>query len=142
MHLQQGRPSRWRPADRAAHRKDWTDPSSMESNRPANTLLQYGSPNYVFGETTIPVNVSELPDQPVQGRRAEMDGGRASRLPNALVDRSNLPVRSSIEGKHSVASEGYDSFVEAYKGTRAHKGTGPRRQNDLKVEAVTSRNQN
>jgi hypothetical protein len=77
MRLQQGRPSRWRPADRGAHREDWTGPSSTESNRPTSNLSQYGSPDYVFGRTKIPFNMLELPDQPVQGYRAEMDGGRA-----------------------------------------------------------------
>lgn len=141
MRLQQGRPSRWRPANRGAHREDWTGPSSTESNRPTSNLSQYGSPDYVFGKTTIPFNVLELPDQPVRGRRAEMDGGRAP-LPKTLVDRSTLPPRSSTNGQHPSAPEDYYSSVETRKVNRAHTETRPRRRNDSMSEATTSRHQN
>jgi hypothetical protein len=141
MRLQQGRPSRWRPADRGAHREDWTGPSSTESNRPTSNLSQYGSPDYVFGKTAIPFNVLELPDQPVRGRRAEMDGGRAP-LPRILVDRSNLPPRSSTNGRHPSAPGDYDSFVETHKVNRAHTETRPHRRRDSMSEATTSRHQN
>jgi hypothetical protein len=141
MRLQQGRPSRWRPADRGAHREDWTGPSSTKSNRPTSNLLQYGSPDYVFGKTTIPFNVLELPDQPVQGRRAEMDGGRAP-LPETRADRFILPPRSSTNGQHPSAPGDYDSFVETHKVNRAHIETRPRRRNDSMSEVTTSRHQN
>jgi hypothetical protein len=142
MRLQQGRPSRWRPADRGAHREDWTGPSSTESDRPTNNLSQYGSPDYVFGKTTIPFNVSELPAQPIQGRRAEMDGGRAPLQPGTPVDRSNLPPQSSTNGQHPSAPGDYDSFIEAHEVNRAHTETRPRRRNDSMSGATTSRHRN
>jgi hypothetical protein len=113
MCLQQGRPSRWRPDDRDAHREAWTGPSSTESDRPTNNLSQYGKPDYVCGKTKIPFVMSELPDHPLphQERIAEMDGRASIRTTG---DRSNLQVR------------------------RASTKNWPRRRNDSGSEETTS----
>lgn len=138
MRLQQGRPSRWRPADRGAHREGWAGPSLTKSARPTSNLSQYGHPDYVFGQTKIPFNVAELPDQPVRVRRAEMDVRRATRQPQSLIDRSDLPQRSSKNVRHPSVSEDYDSVDGAHKVSGARTKTPPGLRRVSISEAATS----
>lgn len=143
MRLQQDQPSRWRPADREVHRQNWTGPSSTRSKRPTCNLSQYASPDYVFGETKISFNVSELPDQPIRGFRAEMDGGRrAFREPEPSVGRSALHPRRSTNGQHASARGRQYPSVEASKIDRGF-GTEVRqhRRDDSMSEVTASRRQ-
>jgi hypothetical protein len=92
MRVQQGRPSRWRPANRKAHREAWNGPSALRSPRPTNSLSQYGSFDYVFGKTKILFNMSEL------------DGGQVPLQPKKSLDLFNLPQRRSAKDHQNKLS--------------------------------------
>lgn len=81
--------------------------------------------------------MAELPDQPLQGQRAEIDDRQVSHQPADPLDRSNSPPRSSRKGQSPSANRGYHSFVQAHNIRGARKESRSHRRDDSVPDSTT-----